>query len=132
MSCCFVYGTIDGVHVPHGCNYILAIFHFLRRHGIHSNDIARQHFLTYVLSLIRGSENEHADSLPKVDVASLRHVAFVLDALIYYLRNNPAGTLSKLKIFFSFVPLPDGSSPSSIMIHHYCLSSIIIVYHHHH
>ncbi|XP_028405111.1 E3 ubiquitin-protein ligase UBR5-like isoform X2 [Dendronephthya gigantea] len=68
-----------------------------RRHGIHTSDVARQDFLNYVLSLIRGSKNEHADSLPKVDVASLRHVAFVLDALIYYLRNNPAGSMNLSK-----------------------------------
>ena len=42
--------------------------------------------------MIRGSDNEHADSLPKVDVLALRHVAFVLDALVYYLRKNPVGT----------------------------------------
>lgn len=103
---------------------------FFRRHGAYSNDIARQDFLTYVLSLIRGSENEHADSLPKVDVASLRHVAFVLDALVYYLRNNPAGTRSELKIFFSFVPLLDEPLSSlSIIIHYHCLSLIIIINH---
>lgn len=56
---------------------------------VNVSDVARQDFLGYVLSLIRGSENEHADCLPKVDVTALRHVAFALDALIYYLRNNP-------------------------------------------
>ena len=43
----------------------------------------------YLLSLLRGHSNEHGDSLPKLDVSSLRHVAYVLDALVYYLRNNP-------------------------------------------
>ena len=27
--------------------------------------------------------------MPKLDVSSLRHVAYVLDALVYYIRNNP-------------------------------------------
>lgn len=69
-----------------------------RRHATYNNDQARQDFLSYVLSLVRGTENEHADTLPKVDVTSLRHVAFVLDALIYYLRNNPLGALGKFSI----------------------------------
>lgn len=45
--------------------------------------------MVYVLSLLRGHSNEHGDSLPKLDVSSLRHVAYVLDALVYYIRNNP-------------------------------------------
>jgi len=52
-------------------------------------DTGRQDFLVYVLSLLRGHSNEHGDSLPKLDVSSLRHVAYVLDALVYYIRNNP-------------------------------------------
>ena len=62
-----------------------------RRHGAASSnlDTGRQDFLVYVLSLLRGHSNEHGDSLPKLDVSSLRHVAYVLDALVYYIRNNP-------------------------------------------
>ena len=62
-----------------------------RKHGATSSnlDTGRQDFLVYVLSLLRGHSNEHGDSLPKLDVSSLRHVAYVLDALVYYIRNNP-------------------------------------------
>ena len=52
-------------------------------------DTGRQDFLEYVLSLMRGYNGEHGDTLPKLDVSALRHVAYVMDALIYYLRNNP-------------------------------------------
>ena len=48
----------------------------------------RQDYLSYLLSLMRSQENEHADSLPKVEITSLRHVAFILDAFIYYLRGT--------------------------------------------
>ena len=43
----------------------------------------------YVLLLLRGHSNKHGNSLLKLDVSSLRHVAYVLDALVYYMRNNP-------------------------------------------
>lgn len=52
-------------------------------------DVGRQDFLVYVLSLLRGHSNEHGGSLPQMDVSSLPHVAYVLDALVYYIRNNP-------------------------------------------
>jgi len=35
---------------------------------------------------MRSHSNEHSDLLPVVDVSSLKHVAYVLDAYIYYLR----------------------------------------------
>lgn len=48
---------------------------------------ARRDFFTYALSLMRSHNNEHADSLPSLDVAALKHVAYVLDATVYYIRN---------------------------------------------
>lgn len=49
---------------------------------------ARRDFFTYALSLMRTHNNEHADSLPATDVSALKHVAYVLDALIYYMRSS--------------------------------------------
>ncbi|XP_075236131.1 E3 ubiquitin-protein ligase hyd isoform X1 [Lycorma delicatula] len=49
---------------------------------------ARREFLSYCLSLMRAHNNEHADSLPVLDVSSLRHIAYVFDALIYYMRSG--------------------------------------------
>ncbi len=37
---------------------------------------------------MRAHNEEHADALPVLDIASLRHVAYVLDALIYYMRSG--------------------------------------------
>uniref|UniRef100_A0A8D8RW40 E3 ubiquitin-protein ligase hyd n=1 Tax=Cacopsylla melanoneura TaxID=428564 RepID=A0A8D8RW40_9HEMI len=48
----------------------------------------RREFLSYCLSLMRAHNSEHADSLPVLDVSSLRHVAYVLDALVYYMRSG--------------------------------------------
>ena len=66
-------------------------FSIARRHGAAggSLDTGRQDFLVYVLSLLRGNSNEHGGSLPQMDVSSLPHVAYVLDSLVYYIRNNP-------------------------------------------
>ncbi|XP_045542475.1 E3 ubiquitin-protein ligase UBR5 isoform X3 [Papilio machaon] len=47
---------------------------------------ARREFLAYCLSLLRAHSAEHAEQLPVLDVAALKHVAYVLDALIYYMR----------------------------------------------
>lgn len=49
---------------------------------------ARRDFLNYALSLMRSHNNEHSDSLPVIDIASLRHVAYIFDALIYYMRSG--------------------------------------------
>ena len=70
---------------------MFVMFLYNRRHGGTggSLDTGRQDFLVYVLSLLRGHSNEHGASLPQMDVSSLPHVAYVLDALVYYVRNNP-------------------------------------------
>ena len=63
----------------------------LRRsgNGNETSDSSLRHdFLTYLLSLMRGSDNEHGDSLPKLEVTSLQHVAYILDAFVYYLRSK--------------------------------------------
>lgn len=56
---------------------------------------ARRDFLSYMISLIRGHGNEHHDSLPILDVSSLRHIAYVFDAYIYYLQALSRNKLSK-------------------------------------
>lgn len=47
---------------------------------------SRREFLTYCLSLMRAHNSEHRDSLPVLDVTALKHIAYVLDAVIYYMR----------------------------------------------
>ena len=49
---------------------------------------ARRDFLTYALSLMRAHHDEHSDTLPTMDVTALKHVAYVVDALIYYMRSS--------------------------------------------
>ena len=56
-------------------------------HMMDSN-AARKDFLSYMMSLMRGHNNEHYDSLPVLDVASLKHVAYVFDSFIYYIRSG--------------------------------------------
>ncbi len=46
---------------------------------------ARTDFIQYLLSLLRGHSEEHADDFPVLDVTSLRHVAYVADACLYFL-----------------------------------------------
>ena len=48
--------------------------------------LSRRDFLTYALSLMRAHNSEHSDALPVLDVAALKHVAYVLDALVYCMR----------------------------------------------
>ena len=49
---------------------------------------ARKDFLSYAMSLMRAHSNEHLDSLPVLDVASLKHVAYVFDSLIYFIKSG--------------------------------------------
>lgn len=37
---------------------------------------------------MRAHNSEHRDSLPILDITALRHVAYVLDALIFYMRSG--------------------------------------------
>lgn len=59
------------------------------------NELARRDFLSYMISLIRSHGNEHHDSLPILDVSSLRHVAYVFDAYIYFLQSLNRVKISK-------------------------------------
>ncbi|XP_028164187.1 E3 ubiquitin-protein ligase UBR5 isoform X5 [Ostrinia furnacalis] len=56
-----------------------------REQGVEAGS-ARREFLAYCLSLLRAHSSEHAEQLPVLDVAALKHVAYVLDALVYYMR----------------------------------------------
>ncbi len=47
----------------------------------------RLDFLNYSLSLMR-SIHEHGDQEPSLDVLSYKHLAYLLDAFIYYFREN--------------------------------------------
>lgn len=60
------------------------------RTGVDGNS-ARRDFLTYALSLMRSHNDEHSDNLPTIDISALKHVAYVLDALIYYMRSGNDG-----------------------------------------
>lgn len=56
-----------------------------------ANSASRRDFLQYALSLMRSHSGEHGDDLPMLELSSLRHVAYVVDALLYFLNTkNPA------------------------------------------
>lgn len=46
---------------------------------------------------MRSSDNEHGDSLPKLEVTSLQHVAYILDAFVYYLRSKTKNNMEQAK-----------------------------------
>jgi E3 ubiquitin-protein ligase EDD1 len=65
--------------------------------------VSRRDFLTYALSLMRAHSSEHSDSLPVLDVSALKHVAYVLDALVYCMRagvskNNRLDALGAMEV----------------------------------
>ena len=45
--------------------------------------------LDYLLSLTRSSFNEHRDFLPPINLNSMEHIARILDAILYFLYNQP-------------------------------------------
>lgn len=73
-------------------NFILQVlFLFLGSNSNNNQAVEpRREFISYCLSLMRAHSNEHGDSLPVLDVSSLKHVAYVLDALVYYMRADTA------------------------------------------
>lgn len=68
---------------------------------------ARRDFLSYALSLMRSYNDEHADSLPVIDISALRHSAYVFDALIYYMRTSPESDGDPLKDGISVISWQD-------------------------
>ena len=52
------------------------------------NGSNRRDFLSYALSLMRAHNAEHSDSLPVLDVSAMKHIAYVFDSLIYYMRSG--------------------------------------------
>lgn len=54
----------------------------------------RREFLTYALSLMRSHSSEHRDSLPVLDVTALRHIAYVLDGIVFYMRSAKENDVS--------------------------------------
>ena len=58
---------------------------------------ARRDFLNYALSLMRSHNDEHSDTLPILDISALKHVAYVFDALIYYMRSGTDSDADLLK-----------------------------------
>ena len=67
----------------------------------------RREFLNYCLSLMRAHNGEHADTLPVTEVSSLNHIAYIFDALIYYIRSgnesNPYGDNDNVDDYMSDV-----------------------------
>lgn len=55
---------------------------------------------------MRAHNGEHLDSLPVLDVSSLKHVAYVFDALIYYMRSGSSSESNDHDILREGLPLP--------------------------
>ena len=45
-------------------------------------------YLTYALSLLRQGSSEHSDLLPSIDISSLKHIAYVLDSMVYLFKQD--------------------------------------------
>lgn len=86
----FKYKAYNNVCVLSCLMSLYAIFSFTRRATLLSARqgmmSARGDFLNYALSLMRSHNDEHSDVLPVLDVCSLKHVAYVFQALIYWIK----------------------------------------------
>ena len=69
----------------------------------------RRDFLNYALSLMRAHNSEHSDSLPVIDVSAMKHIAYVFDALIYYMRSGTEAIEDANNIM---APTPISASPA--------------------
>eukprot|EP00039_Didymoeca_costata_P006165 m.87981 g.87981 ORF g.87981 m.87981 type:complete len:2384 (-) comp13135_c0_seq1:65-7216(-) len=63
-----------------------------RRDGLENakgpGPLGQLNFRQYLLTLMRGHSGEHGDILPAVDVSATKHLAFALDAFMYFLRRQ--------------------------------------------
>ena len=76
----------------------------------------RRDFLNYALSLMRSHNAEHSDSLPVIDVSAMKHIAYVFDALIYYMRSGTEA-IDDANLTMSSTPIsaPQGISSFSVL-----------------
>ena len=81
--CELVCVCVNSADVPHVSFSRRAATLLTARQGMMS---ARGDFLNYALSLMRSHNDEHSDVLPVLDVCSLKHVAYVFQALIYWIK----------------------------------------------
>ncbi|CAF0766114.1 unnamed protein product, partial [Didymodactylos carnosus] len=58
---------------------------------------SRRDSLNYVFSLMRMPENEHGDQIPIIDVLSYKHIAYIFDSFIYYLKESQEQDSSTFK-----------------------------------
>ncbi|PIK38864.1 putative E3 ubiquitin-protein ligase UBR5, partial [Apostichopus japonicus] len=70
---------------------------------------AMMDFLQYTLSLMRCHNSEHMGLLPVIDVTAMKHVAYTLDGIIYFMRkvrldqSTEAGPTNSRRTFTSFL-----------------------------
>ena len=76
----------DHVMKKHGYLFDIRQYLFFLQ-GLMDN-LARLEFLNYAMSLKTSNNDEHADSLPSLDISSMRHIAYVFDALVYYMNSG--------------------------------------------
>ena len=53
---------------------------------------------------MRSHHNEHGDALPKLEITAMRHVAFILDAFIYYVRSKQQSSNSSVEVLVKKEP----------------------------
>lgn len=68
---------------------------------------------------MRAHNGEHRDSLPVLDVSALRHVAYVFDALVYYMRSlsEPLSSRGETQKETSDTPWQDQVNRSSVFMY---------------
>ena len=62
-----------------------------RRARFEANNLfasSRHDVLIYALSLMRSNNYEHRDTIPFMDISSMKHAAYVFDAFMYFLRHT--------------------------------------------
>lgn len=62
-----------------------------RRARLEANNLfasSRHDVLIYALSLMRSNNYEHRDTIPFMDISSMKHAAYVFDAFMYFLRHT--------------------------------------------
>jgi len=67
----------------------------------------RKDFLNYTLSLMRMATSEHRESLPTVDISALKHIAWIFDALMYYLRISESDASAGTEVAAPQILLPN-------------------------
>lgn len=78
---------------------------------------------------MRSHSSEHRDSLPFLDVTALRHIAYVLDGIVFYMRSAKESDFDKIdSLWLDQVTIPNHYFKIKISYYSINNNNVVLLY----